>query len=145
MITLGTHVVYTHEAAVARKRLRGWHFPPKGNGIVPYESQVGENGLRVVSVHPKIESVDVNLNLVNPEEDNKTVATWESNGAGIVTGLVRKMIGKSIGSSGGGEDYDQGYFIQHGHMDLYTVRFELRGTGFVYVPVWAARAVVWAS
>lgn len=154
MITLGTRIIYTHEAAVARKPegREEWEFPRRGNGDVPNLIRHGEGHI-VLSVVPKIENIPVEHHHINPhryapkddwiEKCNKSVMVWEWPGSGVVTGLVTKQVGKSTGSGGGSapyyEDFEQGYFTQYGNVQLYVVRHELKGQNFVYVPLWAAK------
>ena len=150
MITLGTRIVYSHEAAVARRPKIGkdWDFPKKGNGDVPKLYRHGD-GYTVLRFAPNIENIPAEHHSFTPgrhapEEDllekiNKSVMVYEMPGSGVVTGLVNKQVGISEGSSGYDENFDQGWFVRYGAVDLYVVRHELRGAHFVYVPLWAAR------
>ena len=156
MIELGTHILYTHQAAVVRKKGGKWSFDRKQNGNIPRELYENQKGLFWINFTPHTHHVAVEF--LEPEQTkrsrpltpeltetfNKSVVAWEIAGAGAVTGLIRKQIG--VSHEGGGSvnmygegDYDYGWFTHYGKVDLYVVRHELRGTSFVYVPLWAAR------
>lgn len=161
MIELGTHITYTHQAAVVRKAKGKWSFDRKQNGRVPLK--LYENGatkdLFWIDFSPRTNHVKVEhmepdntprSRVLTPEmvseTINKSVVAWEYAGAGTVTGLVRKEIGVTQSGGGGtniyGEgEWEPGWFNRYGKVDLYVVRHELRGTDFVYVPVWAAAPV----
>lgn len=151
VVPLGTHISYTHRAAIARKGgknqwVRGWMLPAKGNGEVP--SLEEREGKLYVGRTPDlarqamfIDSEGRDVTDVGLERWNKAVACWPEKGAGVVTGLVIKQNGISEGPRGGtGEDdWEPGYFTSFGNVELYVVRWELRGRAFGHVPVWAAQ------
>lgn len=154
MIALGAPIVYTHEAALARKAGKDqiypegeWFVPRKGNGDVPHGL------LGIFLEEPEARKLrpmfvtDDGTWLVSHEIEklNKAIIAYEHPGAGVVTGLVAKLYGKSypgeFRNSADG-DYEPGYLTSHGKVELYVVRQELRGSRFVYVPKWAARVQV---
>lgn len=157
-VALGSPVSFTHQAAVARKgginqSLRGdWLLPAKGNGEVPGIIDA-EDGLFIAGLHGDpdrerkvwfIDRTGKDITEQGLKKWNKAVACWYGPGSGVVTGLERKLYGNSHGPSGGtnmyGEDdWEPGWFDSHGNVDLYVVRWELRGRKFVYVPTWAAK------
>lgn len=155
-LALGTPVIYTQCAAVARKgnanmSMRGWHLPQKGNGIIPshpvfnveHEDDFGLGPTAVSFVReegkPLLES--------EIEKYNKAVVAWGQAGSGVVCGLETKLYGVSEEGRGGGPDYDwePGFFTKHGAVKLYVVRYRLEGREFVYVPPWAVLPVVHAT
>ena len=150
MIELGTHITYTHQAAVVRKKDGKWKFDRKQNGDIPRELYENFSGLFWIDFSPKTNHIPVQhmepdntprSRIPEPgkrETLNKSVAAWEASGAGTVTGLIRKEIGVSEYGHGDG---DYGWFNRWGKVDLYIVRHELRGMAFVYVPTWAAAPV----
>jgi hypothetical protein len=147
MITLGTRIIYTHQAAVARLKNGKWHFPRKGNGEFPRSLVRHGEGYVITLINGKI----VNVPAVHIEpasrrpvpsetleaERNKSVMAWEECGSGVVCGLVTKQVGKS--HSGGSYEEDYGWFHSYGNVSLYVVRHDLKGSNFVYVPLWAAK------
>lgn len=154
-LALGTPVVYTHQAAVARKGKpgmwnRGWFLPEKGNGVVP--SYVWFRGVDtepdVVLGSPDellgptlvsfVGSDGQALSPATVEKVNKATVVWEAEGSGVVCGLETKHYG--VSHSGGGED--GGWLDNYGQVKLYVVRSRLEGREFAYVPTWAARPVV---
>ena len=150
MIELGTHITYTHEAAVVRKKDGKWSFDKKQNGDVPLKLYANPIGLFWIDFRPTTHNIPVEhmepdntprSRIPEPEKRealNKSVVAWETSGAGTVTGLIRKEIGVSQHGYGEG---DYGWFDRWGKVNLYIVRHELRGTAFVYVPLWAAAPV----
>ena len=52
MIELGTHITYTHQAAVVRKKDGKWKFDRKQNGNVPRELYENPNGLFWIGFTP---------------------------------------------------------------------------------------------
>lgn len=154
-LALGTPVVFTAQAAVARKgnanmSIRGWHVPQKGNGIIPsYPVFEGETEDAFGFGPTAVTFVDEEgKQLVDPqvEKFNKAVVTWEHGGSGVVCGLETKQYGISEEARGGGPDYDwePGYFTSYGRVKLYVVRWRLEGREFCYVPPWAIQPVVHA-
>lgn len=156
-VTLGSMVSYTHQAAVARKggldqSIRGWNLPAKGNGEIPGIVET-DDGLFIWPLlgeadrERRVWFVDAEGKDITEQglrKWNKAVACWYAPGSGVVTGLERKQYGESHGPSGGtnlyGEgDWEPGYFVPFGNVDLYVVRWELRGRKFVYVPTWAVK------
>lgn len=144
---LGTRITYTHRAAIARKGgpnqwVRGWMLPAKGNGDVP--QLVEHEGKLYIARHLAPDLARPVILVDNEGKDvtehglerwNKAVACWPERGAGVVTGLVVKQNGCSHGPGGD----DGGWFESHGNVELYVVRWELRGRSFGHVPVWAAQ------
>lgn len=152
MITLGTRVAYTHRADVVRlmngnwgsgKPKMEWVFQGKGGSSKrPGLHRHGE-GYVVTFVAPKIRNESAELAIEAEERDNKSVMVWPEVGSGVVTGLITKKVGRSVGSGGGtnlyGEgEWDPGYFEARATVHLYVVRWELKGTEFAFVPTWAA-------
>lgn len=160
MIALGSHVTFTHRAAVARRKptwdrtgekpVRNWQqwelTEPKLNATVHGD------GLQVMTcVTPiifaqleELVELDTNKRRRYPvseerwEARNKTIFQWEHEGSGVVVGEVRKQYGQSHEGRGGsniyGEgDWDPGYFEAFGQISLYVVKSELRGPQ-IYVP-----------
>lgn len=150
MIALGTLIAYTHRAEVVRRgdgngigRKGEWCFHKKGaSAMLPMLNRHGD-GYVVTFVAPKVYNAPAEFALEPTENDNKSVIVWPEAGAGVVTGLITKQIGKSEPSRGGmnmyGEgDYEIGWFSMRGKVELYVVRWELKGSAFVYVPTHAA-------
>ena len=151
MIALGSHVTFTHRAAVARRRKIGLHdnrhwgqwelTEPKTNATI-----FGE-GLQVMTcVTPitfaqleELVELDTNKRRRYPVSEerwdlrNKTIFQWPHEGSGVVVGQVRRQYGITQEGRGNGEDYDPGYFEPFGQISLYVVKNELRGPQ-VYVP-----------
>jgi hypothetical protein len=150
MIALGTPITYTHQAAIARKASKDmwpttgeWFVPSKGNGQVPSNLMADKiwktsEGRPFIYFNGNGEPLSSEL----VEKYNRALVAWEQPGSGVVTGLQTKMYGITHPSSyrmdAYGEDFDQGYLETHGKVELYTVRWELRGSTFIYVPTWAA-------
>ena len=159
MIALGSHVTFSHRAAVARRR--GFNDYPK-HGEEPHkpiwmwrEWELTEPKVRVSSHRegkPQIMTIATPITFVEAEEfvsrpengrypvgedrwenRNKSIFFWPQEGSGVVVGLKRKQFGQSHGSTGGGEDFDPGYFEPFGQVSLYIVKAELLGPE-VYVP-----------
>lgn len=152
-IALGTPVVYTHKAAVARKARqgmwnRGWFIPRKGNGITPALVLFGgvdpePDAATFASPQPlgptPVSFVDTDGQPLPPakiEKLNKATVVWEAEGSGVVCGLETKQHGVS---HGGGED--GGWLDNYGQVKLYVVRSRLEGREFSYVPTWAIKPV----
>jgi len=74
---------------------------------------------------------------------NKTVIVWPDEGEGLLFGLVRRGVGRSMSQSGGydswtGEyDYDPGGFAAEGFVALYAIKTSLSGVDYLLVPHWA--------
>jgi len=153
-LALGTPVVYTQAAAVARKgnasmAIRGWQLPQKANGAIPsYPTFEGDAPNDSFGFGPTwVTFVDDTGKPLSPsavEKYNKAVVTWSESGSGVVCGLETKQYGVSHEGRGGGPDYDwePGYFTTHGSVKLYVVRSRLEGREFVYVPPWAIQPMV---
>ncbi len=149
MIALGSHVTFTHRAAVGRRQKRLYvQNSPWG------EWELTEPKVRVLShrngmptimtiVTPivcveaeELVELDMNKRRRYPvseeswEKRNKTIFQWEHEGSGVVVGQVRKQYGVSHQGHGEG---DIGYFEAFGQVSLYVVKSELRGPE-VYVP-----------
>lgn len=150
MIALGSHITYTHQAAVARRHSTGWgenkrwgewrFVEPKISS--PHTSFRGETLTVMTHVTP-ITFVDAEEMVTLEdrksrypaseerwERRNKTIFQWPEEGSGVVIGQVRRQFGISHHSTG--ED-DIGYFETFGQISLYVVKAELRGPE-VYVP-----------
>lgn len=143
MIVLGTPVVYHHRAAVARYQSKGG----EGFGWFLYEG-CNKEGMDPKTFTPWNEmfidfpqvQVPKSWSKV-PSKVNKTIMVWPEEGSGIVTGKVRRQIGISHRSSGGGgmyDHFDPGYFDPFESHELYVVRHRLEGQNFILVPMWAA-------
>jgi len=149
MIALGTHVTFTHRAAVGRRSKKTYvKDQPWG------EWELTEPKVRVLSHRngmPTIMTIVTPITCVEAEElveldmnkrrrypvgeeswekRNKTIFQWPHEGSGVVVGQVRKQYG--VSHQGRGED-DVGYFQAFGQLSLYVVKSELRGRE-VYVP-----------
>ena len=157
MIALGSHVTFTHRAAVGRRHLAGqgenrkwrqWELtePKKMNATVR-----GDDLIIMTCVTPilfatleELVELDTNKRRRYPvseerwEKRNKTIFQWEHEGSGVVVGQVRKQYGITEPGYGGsnmyGEgDWTPGYFSAFGQISLYVVKSELRGPE-VYIP-----------
>lgn len=152
-LMLGTPVVYTHRAAIARLHTRN-KFLLEG-GIEPeryWELHEGaRKGAKLPDLTHEISMFDgwkpVIMHQRNyrgrasktSEAVNKTIMVWPEEGSGIVTGLVRRGIGRS--ESGYQSDLDgewsEGYFSGMVWVELYTVRSELKGQDYILIPQFA--------
>lgn len=154
MLALGTPIVYTHQAAIARKAGKDqyvaqgeWFVPSKGNGRI-HGSVLPDKTWGPTDEYPFrfIDAKGNELTFAEVEKYNRVLIAWKQAGSGVITGLMRKLYGVTEGSrfSNGpyGEDYEQGYLATYGAVDLYTVRWELKGSDFVYVPTWAAKPMI---
>jgi hypothetical protein len=156
-LALGTPVVYTQCAAVARKGKadmwnRGWFLPEKNNGEVPsYPNFDGGESEEAFGFEPTnvtfVKSDGEPLNQPTIDKISKAVVTWRQLGSGVVCGLETKQYGISHAPGGGtnrhGEDdWEPGYFDNYGRVKLYVVRSRLEGRAFVYVPPWAIQPMV---
>jgi len=153
VIALGTHVTYTHRAAVARRSRASEKSPwsdwrltePKHSAYGV--SHRGEVVIVMTSVTP-IAFVDASELAAKPknkgfgemkderwEKRNKTIMEWPDEGSGVVVGLIRRQFGISEPGRAtfGGDDWDEGYFSVFGQLSLYVVKTELRGAE-TYVP-----------
>lgn len=149
-IALGSHVTFTHRAAVARRRPNrtpakvDWH---------PWElvqpkvrvTAAGESLKVMTSVTPivfaeatELVEFDTNKRRRYPvseeswEKRNKSIFQWEHEGSGVVVGHVRRQYGISSEGYGGsnmyGEgDWTPGYFTTFGQIGLFVVKSDLRG------------------
>lgn len=160
VLALGTPVVYTQRAAVARKGdgtmwTKGWMLPTKENGEDVPSVVANEDELRIenmIGEGPRMRFVNSKgeeLSGPTINKCNKAVVAWESEGSGVICGLETKQYGVSHRPSGGtnmyGEDdWEPGYFDSYGQVKLYVVRSRLEGRAFVYVPPWAIQPVVHA-
>lgn len=151
MIALGTLIAYTHQAAVVRKAGKDqyastgeWFLPAKGNGSLPGGLMQSASFKEPDGAYRFVDNVGKELSAESIGKFNKAIIAWEQPGSGVVTGLVTKQMGVSEagytsgGYPGGEPEYQEGYFVNCGQIQLYTVRHELRGTKFIYVPLWAA-------
>jgi len=151
MIALGTHVTFTHRAAVGRREKHApWQKPSDTWGdwelTEPKVSVLSHrNGMPTIMtiVTPitcveaeELVELDTNKRRRYPvseeswEKRNKTIFQWPHEGSGVVVGQVRKQYG--VSHQGRGEA-DVGYFQAFGQVSLYVVKSELRGAA-VYVP-----------
>lgn len=145
LLALGTPVVFTQQAAIARKGNaemlnKGWFLPAKGNGLIP-------SGLTAELTNffqKQVSFVDAEGKIIDEKklaQFNRVVAVWDQPGSGVVCGLETKQYGIThagrFSNSAFGEDYDQGYLETHGAVKLYVVRWRLETKDFVYVPPWA--------
>ena len=150
MIALGTHVTFTHRAAVGRRSKKSyvqdqpwgeWELTePKVPGVLSHRNGMPTimtiaTPITCVKAEELVE-LDTNKRRRYPvseeswEKRNKTIFRWSHEGSGVVVGQVRKQYG--VSHLGRGED-DIGYFEAFGQVSLYVVKSELRGPG-VYVP-----------
>lgn len=148
-LALGTPVVYTHQAALARKGKpgmwnRGWFLPQKSNGVIPAFTRfrgvdVEEDAaFSIETVVTLVNSTGEPLSAQTVEKVNKATAVWEAAGSGVVCGLETHVTG--VSHSGGGDD--GGWLDSYGQVKLYVVRSRLEGREYAYVPTWAIRPVV---
>lgn len=152
-LMLGTPVVYTERAAVARRpeshykgQPREWMLPARGNGDVPGISPHG--GEYVITfwlgkiTRIALTFVDGEGKALAPEKVeklNRAIVTWPGEGSGVITALETKAFGVSHGARGDGET---GWLESHGQIKLYVVRSQLEGHHYVHVPTWAVRPMV---
>ena len=139
---LGTHVVYTQRAAVARRKRRRDEFgmsDTRRSEWLPWALYDGWPRNAMDS------DVDDLLAGFDPgEKINKAVFVWDEEGSGVIVGLVKKQTGESasgrLASSYFGEDFEPGYFIPRGDdVWLYAIRQRLDGLDFILAPVAAVR------
>jgi hypothetical protein len=155
-IALGSHVTFTHRAAVGRRqphwtyegagldrtRKREWHqwelTEPKANITASGDKLTLMTHVTPVTFVELAELVELDTNGRRRypvseerwEQRNKTIFQWPQEGSGVVVGQVSKQYGISHPSAG--ED-DVGYFESFGQVSLYVVKSELRGPQ-IYVP-----------
>lgn len=154
-LALGTPVVFTQCAAVARKGdgqmwNRGWHIPEKNNGITPWPVVFrGATPEQIDEVLPENELLGPTVvRFVNGEgkelppetiaKFNKATVVWDARGSGVVCGLETKLHGVSHRAA---EDAT-GWLDNYGQIKLYVVRSRLEGNEFAYVPTWAIQPMV---
>lgn len=149
MIALGSHVTFTHRAAVGRRE-RQTYKPDKPWGDweltepkVKVLSHVDGIPRIMTSVTPivvvdaeELVELDTNKRRRYPVSEeswakrNKTLFIWPHEGSGVVVGEVRKQYGVSHRAA---YEDDVGYFDAFGQVNLYVVKAELRGPE-IYVP-----------
>lgn len=164
-LALGTPVVYTECAAVARKGdaamwSKGWHLPQKGNGGTPgYAIERREDGswgtAQLLGPETSWDITFVGNDGKQLADElltkiNKAIVTWRRPGSGVVCGLETKQFGVSVSPGGstnlyGEGDWEPGYFDNLGQVKLYVVRSRLEGREFTYVPPWAIQPMVHAQ
>lgn len=153
-LALGTHVIYTECAAVARKGdrqmyNRGWHIPQRNNAQAPYpvvfrgvaeetDEFATAGGLLGPTVVRFVMADGSEIPSSMLEKLNKATVAWGEQGSGVVCGLETKMHGISYR---GDADEGGGYLTHFGQIKLYVVRSRLEGREFVYVPTWAIQPV----
>lgn len=151
MIVLGTPIVYTHRADVVRLSddfskppKSEWTFQGKGGSSRRPGLHRHGDGYVVTFVSPGIRNEPAELAVEPHPTDNKSVMVWPDTGSGVVTGLVSRKVGRSVGPGGGSNIYGEGewepgWFEARASVNLYVVRWELKGTEFAFVPTWAAK------
>jgi hypothetical protein len=161
-LALGTHVTFTHRAAVARRiylagKPSGWKLTEPRDSFTSNRGDV----LTVMTLVTPVTFVDAEELPVRPdgtrtghrsypvteerwEKRNKAIFQWPEEGSGVIVGLRRKQFGISHGSGRGsglfGDDFDPGYFENFGQVSLYVVKGDLTGPE-VYVPEHAIHPV----
>jgi hypothetical protein len=135
--SLGSTVSCTERAWVARKMNGKWYLPVRGNYEHPSTNGGEHSPLTITKFLGTIETHKLE-HIVEPREAwNKSIVICRDySSTGVIIGLERKLIGRSVGNGGPdmSGDYDGGYLETHGHFDLYVVKSELRGIPF-YVPL----------
>ena len=157
MIALGSHVTFTHRAAVGRRRKKTyvegqpwgvWELTEPKVSVLSHRNDMPTimtivTPITCVEAEELVE-LDMNKRRRYPvseeswEKRNKTLFCWSHEGSGVVVGQVRKQYGVTHQGRGGaniyGEgDYDPGYFEAFGQISLYVVKSELNGPQ-IYVP-----------
>lgn len=126
---LGTHVITTAEAWLARKKDGKWFLPKRGNYNWPATNGGEHSSLTISVVTSPIHTVRLEHIQEPKEKDNKSVVVGEFQGSGVIIGLERKMLGESVG----GYEDDPGYLLTRGHVDLYVVKTDFKVRAY-YVP-----------
>ena len=151
---LGTPIAYTHRAAVARLHTRTKYLSKGGSEPERYwELHEGSRkGMKLPDLKYETAMFDGWKPVImhqrsyrgrpskTSEAVNKTIMVWPEEGSGVVTGLVRRGIGRSESGyhSGPDGDWSEGYFSGMLWFELYAVRCDLRGLDYLLIPQWAA-------
>lgn len=146
VLDLGARVSWTHRAAVARWVTAEAALVRPGRGAWRLTE-----GLARGEPYPPIGVPEEEEAIYRFTEDapfyerrrgsaNKTVIVWPEEGEGVLIGLVRRGLGESSPSSGGGsmfEDFEPGFFTAAAFLHLYAVKQTLTGTSYLLCPWWA--------
>lgn len=151
-LELGARVRYHHRAAVIRKVHKDHHdrqLKPEHRYWAPTKEGCGTDCDRFLyrpdgeRWSPFTDQPEDQTITLSNQSINKTIFVWPEEGEGIVIGLVRRGIGRSVSGSSGfnGEsyDYEPGYFATHDWVWLYAVKTHLNGTEFIFVPMDAVK------
>lgn len=151
-LELGQRILYSHRAVVVRWWWKERESPERGSEWV-----VREGGNRQYPPHIMGDVAPRDDLLHDGSTDRfydralkdltKTVFVYPDENEAVVTGYVRRGIGKSYkgtswsGSYYDGPEYEQGFFVPLAYAKLYVVRWHLNGTAYGLVPFWAAQPI----